>query len=153
MRIDAIELRVNPLVRSVTGVEAPDTGLRSKFSIYHSAAVAWIDGAARIPQYTDERASDSAVVALGHRVKVTSDESLRSDQAEAVVIVDGVRHRTFVEHASGTADNPMSDLEIEAKFLANAEPVIGHDRARRVRDLINGLDGLPDVRQLIRLCE
>jgi 2-methylcitrate dehydratase PrpD len=153
MRIDAIELRVNPLVRSVTGVEAPDTGLRSKFSIYHSAAVAWIDGAARIPQYTDERASDSAVVALGHRVKVTSDESLRSDQAEAVVIVDGVRYRTFVEHASGTADNPMSDLEIEAKFLANAEPVIGHDRARRVGDLVNGLDGLPDVRQLIRLCE
>jgi hypothetical protein len=69
------------------------------------------------------------------------------------VIVDGVRHRTFVEHASGTADNPMSDLEIEAKFLANAEPVIGHNRARRVRDLVNGLDGLPDVRQLILLSE
>ncbi|HEX7233408.1 MAG TPA: MmgE/PrpD family protein [Candidatus Binatia bacterium] len=151
-RIEAIELRVNPLVISVTGVEAPGTGLQSKFSVYHSAAVAWIDSAARIPQYTDERASDPAVVALRQRIKVTVDESLRSDQAEAVAIVDGVRHRTFIEHASGTADNPMSNPEIEAKFLANAEPIIGHDRARRVRDLVHGLDQLADVRELIQLC-
>ena len=151
-RIEAIELRVNPLVISVTGLEAPGTGLQSKFSVYHSVAVAWIDGAARIPQYTDERASDPAVVALRQRIKVTVDESLRSDQAEAVVIVDGVRHRTFIEHASGTTDNPMSDAEIEAKFLANAEPVIGHDRARHVRDRVHGLDQLADVRELIQLC-
>jgi len=63
-----------------------------------------------------------------------------------------VRHRTFIEHASGTADNPMSDAEIEAKFLANAEPVIGHDRARHVRDRIYGLDQLADVTELIQLC-
>jgi 2-methylcitrate dehydratase PrpD len=140
------------LAISVTGVEVPGTGLQSKFSVYHSAAVAWIDGAARIPQYTDERARDSAVVALRQQIKATVDESLRSDQAKAVVIVDGVRHRSFVEHASGTADNPMSDTEIEAKFLANAEPVIGHDRARRVRDLVHALDRLADVRELTQLC-
>jgi 2-methylcitrate dehydratase PrpD len=151
-RIEAIALRVNPLVISVTGVETPDTGLQSKFSIYHSAAVAWIDGAARIPQYMDERAGDPAVVALRQKIKVTTDPSLRSDQAEAVATVAGVRHRTFVEHAGGTADNPMSDAEIEAKFLANAEPVIGPDRARRVRDLVQRLDRLADVRELSQLC-
>ena len=151
-RIEAIELRVNPLVISVTGVEEPGTGLQSKFSVYHSAAVAWIDGTARIPQYTDERASDPAVVALRQRIKVTVDESLRSDQAEAVAIVDGVRHRSFIEHASGTADNPMSNAEIEAKFLANAEPIIGHDLAQAVCDLIHRLDRLADMRELIQLC-
>jgi hypothetical protein len=46
----------------------------------------------------------------------------------------------------------MSDAEIEAKFLANAEPVIGHDRARHVRDRVHGLDQLADVRELIQLC-
>ena len=151
-RIEAIELRVNPLVVSVTGVEAPDTGLQSKFSVYHSAAVALIDGAARIPQYTDERADDPAVIALRQKIKVTVDESLRSDQAEAVVLTNGVRHRTFVEHASGTADNPMSDAEIEAKFLANAAPVIGSDRAQRAGDSVQRLDRLADVRELIQLC-
>jgi hypothetical protein len=44
-----------------------------------------------------------------------------------VIVAAGVRYRAFVEHASGTADNPMSDAALEAKFIANAEPVIGHD--------------------------
>ena len=100
----------------------------------------------------EERAGDPAVVALRQKIKVTTDPSLRSDQAEAVATVAGVRHRTFVEHAGGTADNPMSDAEIEAKFLANAEPVIGPDRARRVRDLVQRLDRLADVRELSQLC-
>ncbi len=46
----------------------------------------------------------------------------------------------------------MSDAEIEAKFLANAEPVIGPDQARRVRDLVHRLDRLADVRELIQPC-
>jgi len=151
-RIETIELRVNPLVVSVTGVEEPATGLQSKFSVYHSAAVALIDGAARIPQYTDERANDPAVIALRRKVKATIDESLGNDQAEAVVVVDGVRHRAFIEHATGSADNPMSEAALEAKFMANAEPVIGRDRAQQVRDLVQGLDRLADVGELIGLC-
>jgi 2-methylcitrate dehydratase PrpD len=150
--VEAIELRVNPLVLSVTGVEEPATGLQSKFSVYHSAAVALIDGAARIPQYTDQRVSDPAVIALRHKVKATIDESLGNDQAEAVVITDGARHRAFIEHASGTADNPMSEAALEAKFMANAEPVIGPDRTQQVRELVRELDRLTDVSELVRLC-
>jgi hypothetical protein len=46
----------------------------------------------------------------------------------------------------------MSEATLEAKFMANAEPVIGRDRTQRVRDLVQGLDRLADVRELIRLC-
>ena len=151
-RVEAIDVRVNPLVISITGVEEPATGLQSKFSVYHSAAVALIDGAARIPQYTDERASDPAVIAMRRKVKATADKSLGIDQAEAVIAVDGARHRTFIEHATGTVANPMSEMALDAKFMANAEPVIGRDRAQRVRDLVRGLDRLADVRELIGLC-
>jgi 2-methylcitrate dehydratase PrpD len=151
-RVEAIDVRVNPLVISITGVEESATGLQSKFSVYHSAAVALIDGAARIPQYTDERASDPAVIAMRRKVKATADKSLGIDQAEAVITVDGSRHRTFIEHATGTVANPMSEMALDAKFMANAEPVIGRDRAQRVRDLVRGLDRLADVRELIGLC-
>ncbi len=150
--IEAIDLRVNPLVVSVTGVEDPATGLQSKFSVYHSAAVALIDGAAGTCQYSKERASDPAVIALRRKVKVTIDESLRNDQAVAEIVVQDLRHRAFVEHASGTADNPMSDGALEAKFIANAEPVIGHDRAARVCDLVRGLERVADITELIQLC-
>jgi 2-methylcitrate dehydratase PrpD len=150
--VEAIELRVHPLAVFVTGLQEPRTGLQSKFSVYHSAAVALIDGAAGIGQYSDERASDPAVIALRRKVRVAIDESLRNDQAEAVIVADGVRYRVFVEHASGTVDNPMSDAALDAKFLDNAKPVIGDDRARRVRDLVRGLERVADMRELIRLC-
>lgn len=151
-QVEAVELRVHPLVMSVTGTEEPATGLHSKFSIYHSAAVALIDGAAGIAQYTDERAVDPAVIALRGQVKIIVDDSLRADQAEAVITVKGERRRAFVEHASGTADNPMSDAALEEKFLANAAPVIGDERTKRVRDLTRRLDRVGDVRELIELC-
>jgi hypothetical protein len=56
-----------------------------------------------------------------------------------------------IAHASGTAENPMTDGQIEAKFLANATPVIGPERARRARDLVWSLDKQPDMRELIGL--
>jgi len=152
-RVGAVELRVHPLVVSVTGTEEPATGLHSKFSVYHSVAVALIDGAAGIAQYTDERAIDPAVIALRSKVKITVDDSLDTDQAEAAITVGGATHRAFVEHASGTANRPMSDAALEEKFLANAVPVIGRERAERVRDLTRRLERVGDVRELIEWCQ
>jgi hypothetical protein len=56
-----------------------------------------------------------------------------------------------VAHASGTADNPMSNAAIEAKFLANATPVIGQERAERARAFVLSLERQPDMRELVAL--
>ncbi len=45
----------------------------------------------------------------------------------------------------------MSDAAIAAKFLANATPVIGNDRAERVVAFVWTLERRPDVRDLIGL--
>ena len=44
--VASIELDVHPLVLELTGKKTPRTGLEGKFSVYHSAAVAIIHGAA-----------------------------------------------------------------------------------------------------------
>jgi 2-methylcitrate dehydratase PrpD len=150
-KVDEIALRVNPLVLTITGVVEPQSGLQSKFSTLHSAAVALIDGAARMAQYTDAKAADPAVAALRRKVKPVADESLRKDEAYAAVTAHGQRHEVHIAHASGTADNPMSDAAIEAKFLANATPVIGAERAGRVRDAVASLEKCADARELIAL--
>lgn len=79
-------------------------------------------------------------------------KSFRKGQARALVIAGGRRYEAVIEHASGTADNPMSDAAIEAKFLANAEPVIGKERAHRVAGLVWKMDGLNDVSDIAALC-
>jgi len=149
--VSAIELRIHPLVLSITGVVEPSTGLQSKFSTVHSAAVALIDGAAGVAQYSDAKAADPAVAALRRKVKATPDEGLRKDEAHAAIIANGKRHEIHIAHASGTADNPMSDLAIAEKFMANAAPVIGRACAERARDYVAALERQPDVQNLIAL--
>ena len=152
-QVSTIEIVGHPHVLSVTGTLAPVTGLQSKFSIYHSAAAAFIDGAAQARQYTDQRALDPAVIALRQKVKVTVDASFRKDQAQAFMMAGGKRYEAIIEHASGMAENPMSDAAIEAKFLANAEPVIGRARALSVVERVWKLDELKDVGELVALCD
>jgi 2-methylcitrate dehydratase PrpD len=149
--VSEVALRVNPLVLSITGVVEPSTGLQSKFSAVHSAAVALTDGAAGTAQYTNDKATDPAIAALRRKVKAVTDESLRKDEAYAAITASGKRYEVHVDHASGTAENPMSDSQIEAKFLANATPVIGAERSRGAVDWIATLDRQPDMRGLIAL--
>lgn len=149
--VEAVELRVHPHVINITGVVEPQTGLQSKFSIYHSAAIAYIDRDAGIAQYTDEKALDPVVGALRRKVKVTTDGTLRTDEAYATLIVGGEHHEARVAHAGGTVDNPMSDEAMERKFRANAELVIGASQASRVSELVWRLDALADVRELTAL--
>lgn len=152
-QVATIELRVNPLAVSITGVADPKTGLKSKFSLTHTAAVAFLDRAASIAQYTDERARHPDVVALRDRVSVQTDESLGKDQAWAAIVMrNGDRYEHQVVHASGTVDNPMSDAAIEAKFLANGTPIVGEERASRIRDTVWHLEQLGDIRDLLDLC-
>jgi len=149
--VSEVALRVHPLVLSITGVIEPSTGLQSKFSTLHSAAVALIDGAAGTAQYTEAKATDPAVAALRRKIKPVADETLRKDEAYAAIIAGGKRHEVHIPHASGTADNPMSDAQIEAKFLANATPVIGAANAKRATERVWSLEKQADIRELIAL--
>ncbi|HYI04261.1 MAG TPA: MmgE/PrpD family protein [Reyranella sp.] len=152
-RIERVEIVVNPAAVRITGVEEPQTGLQSKFSIYHSAAVAFLDGGAGIAQYSDERALAEEVVGLRRKVRVSVDDRYRKDEAHvAIVDAEGVRHETHVDHASGTVDNPMSDAALESKFLGNAEVAVDQARAREIAETVWALETLPDVRDLVRLC-
>src|SRR3954467_8743884 len=151
VEVSEIALRVHPLVLSITGVVDPSTGLQSKFSTLHSAAVALIDGHAGMAQYSDAKAVDPAVAALRRKVKPVADETLRKDEAHAVITAAGKRHEVHIAHASGTAENRMSDAQIEAKFLANASPPIGEERAKQAAAFVWSLEKQPDVRELIAL--
>jgi len=151
--IERVELSVHPFAVRITGLTDPETGLQSKFSIYHAAAAAYLDGRAGIAQFTNERAAAADVVALRSKIEARIDETLAKDQAAAtLVLVGGERVETRVEHASGTVENPMSDRAIEDKFMANAAPVIGEDRARQAAAAAWRLEGLADCRQVVEFC-
>ncbi len=90
-------------------------------------------------------------MALRRKVKPAADASLRKEEAHVSIVAGGVTHEVHVPHASGTVLNPMSDAAMNAKFLANAEPVIGSARAQRVCEMAWALEQLPDMRDLIAM--
>lgn len=150
--VERIDVLGHRHIVSVTWVQDPPTGLQAKFSTRHSAAVALIDGAAGTAQYSDARATDPVVRALRQRVHVATDDAFTKGEAEVKITAGGVVHEYRVEHASGTAGNPMTDAAIEKKFLANAEPVLGAERAAALKDLVWRLPQLGDASEINRLC-
>lgn len=152
-QVERVELRVHPHAVKITGVDDPRSGLMSKFSINHSASVAYLDGNAGVAQYTDARAGAADVLAFRPKIHVSVVEEFRKDQAHATLIAtDGRRFEAPVAHASGTVDNPMSDAALERKFLGNAVGALGEDRARAIAQAVWTLDGMADVRDLLALC-
>jgi 2-methylcitrate dehydratase PrpD len=123
--IAAIEAKVHPLVLELTGKKAPQVGLEGKFSVYHSAAVAVIHGAAGEAEYADDVVRDPQVIALRDRVGASVDKSMREDQTRVTVrMKDGRTLEKSVEHAIGSLDRPMSDADLEAKFRALARGIL-----------------------------
>ena len=144
--IAAVALRVHPLALKLAGIESPPDGLQSKWSIYHSAAVALIDGAAGEHQYTDERVHDPAVRDLRARVTAVADAGLREDEARvAIALRDGRTVERHVEHAIGSADCPMSDRDLERKFRDLAGSLLSRARVDALIEQCWQVEALGDV--------
>jgi 2-methylcitrate dehydratase PrpD len=151
--VEHIEATVNDYVSWVTGKREPATGLEAKFSIYHAAAVAALDGAAGPKQFTDERARADDVVALRDRIGVAVDETLPKVAARVTIeLVDGTMLEKTVPANKGTPQRPMSDSDIEAKFVALAEDVIGGSRAKEVVGRCWDLEQEADFAEIAQLC-
>ena len=151
-QIDHIDLRVHPLVLELTGKKAPRTGLEGKFSIYHAVAAAMVYGRVGEPAFSDQAVRDPAVIALRERVSATVDQAIGEDQVRiAIVLKDGRRLDKFIEHAIGSAGNPMTDAQLEAKFKSLAEGALPADRVSRLIDFCWKLEHAADAAQLARL--
>ncbi|PYS37046.1 MAG: 2-methylcitrate dehydratase [Acidobacteria bacterium] len=143
--IDHVELRVHPLVIQLTSKKSPQTGLEGKFSIYHAASVALVEGGGGIDQFSDRAVRDRTIAALRDRVSTVVDSSLHEDQVRITLTTKtGRRLEKFVEHAVGSLDHPMSDKDLEAKFTGLTTGILSTDRQRKLMDLCWTVDRLPE---------
>ncbi|MBU0587975.1 MAG: MmgE/PrpD family protein [Gammaproteobacteria bacterium] len=138
--IASVTIRVHSLVLELTGKKTPGTGLESKFSVYHSCAVGLLYGQAGEHEYTDEVVNRAEVTALRARVNAIVDDSI--DEASADITIrttDGQEHHIFIEHAIGSTQKPMSEVQLKAKFVDQSAPIIGAAKAdeawRLARDI------------------
>jgi 2-methylcitrate dehydratase PrpD len=149
--IDGIEVAVHPRVMDVTSIKDPNTGLEGKFSVYHAAAVAVVEGAAGERQFSDEAVRAPAIAQVRARVTATIDPALGKAQARVTILLrNGNRLAVFVEHAIGSVQNPMSDRMLEDKFRGLSEGILSPGQTGRLIDLCRGADQLADAGEIAR---
>lgn len=128
--IDEVRVFCHPLVVELMGNLAPSTGLEGRFSAVHVVAAGLVDGRMGIAQVTDERVNDPDLVALCQRIHLDVTDTIDRGAARVRVRTrDGSIEEADVAHAAGSLERPLSDEEIDAKFYALVEPVLGHRAA------------------------
>jgi 2-methylcitrate dehydratase PrpD len=144
--IESLHLTVHPLVLELTGKTEPRTGLEGKFSVYHAAAIALLEGKGGEAQFSDQAVRDLGVIALRRRISATADAAIAPDEVRiSMRRRDGRSIELHVPHAIGSLARPMTDDDLETKFHDLAGGVIGPERTGRLIGLAWEIETLDDV--------
>jgi 2-methylcitrate dehydratase PrpD len=151
-KIARIDLKVHPLVLELTGKRTPKVGLEGKFSVFHSAAVAIIDGRAGENQYSDAAVVDPKTVKLRDSIDAVVDNSIAADSVHiTVTLTDGSKLEKFIEHAIGSKDRPMNNDDLAVKFTDLVEPILGAARTAELLKACWDVQNAPNLAQVAAL--
>jgi 2-methylcitrate dehydratase PrpD len=150
-QIDAVRLRVAPLVMDLCNQQNITKGLQGKFSVYHGAAVGLVRGKAGLQEYSDEAVNDPAVKRVRERATAVGDSTVTEDQVYVEVELAGGQKLTkFVEASLGNLKRPLSDRQLDAKFRDQSVLVLPASQVDAVLALCWTIDQLEDVGEIIR---
>ena len=93
----------------------------TRVSIHHCAAIALALGRADVADFEMPAVQDPTLATLRAKVMAECDADLPRGAARVTVtLTDGSTHHAYVEHPRGSAEHPLSDDELAAKYRANA---------------------------------
>ena len=135
----------------VAGYEHPKTPAEARFSLKYVVATALTHGSVRLAAFEPARLADPATLALmdkiGLSVDTELDASFPGQRAARIAIEtkDGLRGEYLQPTRKGDPDMPLSDAELEEKFLELAAPVQGAAAARALVARLWALENSPSV--------
>jgi 2-methylcitrate dehydratase PrpD len=148
--IASIDLHVGPAHLKTCNIEAPRTGLEIKFSLRHLSALAVLKAdTAAVETYVDATARDASAVALRNRVRVHADGAEDTSAEVRIQTRSGAILTRREDVGVPVTDFGAQQNRLEQKFQSLAPPVIGLERAERLREAINGLEQAAGVGALL----
>ena len=152
-RVVKVEARVPQLTLDLMGRQGmPADALQAQVSARHWMACALVFGCADARHTLDGVLRDPQVAAMRDRIELIPEAHLARDAAAVSVhLKDGQVLEFAVAHALGSFDHPMSDAQLESKFLTYAGAVIGPERADQLSRLCWQLPALAGLEELAGL--
>ena len=169
LRLDQIErvvITTYEAAVSIIGGEAkrrPLTKETADHSIYFAFATALKEGELTLSQYCDETYQDPAILSLMDKIELR-DEPRYTKQYQAppsersfpshiaIYTKNGFSYASFMLHPPGHPRNPLSDSELNEKFVACSAGVSGRSWTRGEQDALEKpwhLEDVEDVRAVL----
>jgi 2-methylcitrate dehydratase PrpD len=134
-QIKSIVFKGNPMVLELTGKKEPKTGLEGKFSVYHSVAVAILNGKAGEKEYSDQIVLDAKTVAIRNKITVEIDPNIPKKSGDLTITLnDGTTLHQFVENAVGSVEVPMTNAQLNEKFHDLVDEVLPIKKSNALLD-------------------
>ncbi len=158
--IDAIESIECPLSARlhhlVSGPCRPADAYSAMFSVPYVVALALVHGAVDLAAFHDKGVQDPRVLAIADRTSCCADPAsdfpARFPGEVRVTLKNGDRKAHRVPTSFGTPEWPLSQADVEAKFMANAGRVMPASAACAIVEAVAAIEDLRDVAGLTRLC-
>jgi 2-methylcitrate dehydratase PrpD len=153
-QVAEITVGINALVRKILIHHDPHTGLEAKFSAEFSAAAALCEERVGIGTFRDDTVQNPAIRDLMARVRVEVDPEIPGDLERhmwskvTLRLTDGRTLQIGPRQVPGHPGNPLTLEALRDKFNGCAALVLSEDRVASVREMVEGLDGCPDLRSL-----
>ena len=153
-QVAQVTVGVNAAVPRILIHSNPRSGLEAKFSGEFSAAAALCDGRVGIATFRDDKTDDPTIRELMTRVRLVVDPEIPGDLERhmwtrvTVRLRDGREVAIAPRPVPGHPGLPLSMDQLREKFMDCARIVLPEDRADSVRQMVEQLDGCPDLRSL-----
>ncbi|MGH8636031.1 MAG: MmgE/PrpD family protein [Burkholderiales bacterium] len=131
---------------------APTDLAGALFSAYYNVASAAVRRRHTLDELQPEALTDPEVLALARKVSYAIDAESTFPRhysgAVEIVTMDGRTYSDREDVNKGSSEQPMSQAEVEAKFMDNACRVIPRARAQAMMDAILDIERVGDVSEL-----
>jgi 2-methylcitrate dehydratase PrpD len=149
--IASVRVRVAPLVLDLCNKSDLTRALESKYSIYHAAAIGLIRGKGGLQEFTDAAIHDPDLERVRAVTSAVADPALTEDQADIeVTLRDGRKLTRFVEQSLGNIHRPLSNAQLEEKFLDQAVLALPRASVEKLIERCWNIDELRDVGDVAR---
>lgn len=142
---------VNPFAITIAGKMHPQTATEAKFSVAYCVALG-LKGYGAVPEdFSPARIAQPELMALADTVELVPTEAMARWAAKVELHADTGVLTGETQAALGSLDRPLGWAELDAKFMAVAEPVYGNNAAHLL-DLFKTFDTrgrLSDIAQVL----
>ena len=133
--IERVSVGTYKAALEVAGYEEPKSAAEGRFSLKYVVATALTHGSVRLAAFERARLEDHSTKALMEKISLSVDPELDSQfpkrRAARVTISAGGRSAEHLQPTRiGDPEAPLSDAQLEEKYLELSGPVLGEAKAR-----------------------